>query len=86
MEQEATDKKAPAGHEEAAIRDRVRRYCEIQRRRNKILPVWERAGIEEFIVQLALAGQKPVAFGERKQDKTLEDWFVDFLEGMPRSA
>lgn len=67
--------------ETQARRDKIHAFCEGMAKEGKLIPAWQKMGIEEFLFNLD-AG-KSIKFAE-DQEKTPGQWFMEFLSELPK--
>lgn len=92
-EKAAKDAKAEAAAEFAekqraeaieADKARVAEFCDAGVKGGTLAPAWVDAGIKSFMEQLAETPE-PIQFAEGDDGKKAPlDWFIDFMEGMPK--
>jgi len=56
-------------------------FCENLKKEGKLIPAWEKLGLQEFM--LALDGEEAVEFAEQTKVSRL-DWFKGFLAELPK--
>ena len=70
-----------------ARKDEIHAFCEGMAKEGKLIPAWQKMGIEEFLFNLGEAdvgdGLKPFLFAEG-HEKTRSQWFIDFLAEIPK--
>jgi len=73
--------------ETKARKDEIHAFCEALAKEGKLIPAWQKMGIEEFLFNLGEAdvgdGLKPFLFAEG-HEKTRSQWFIDFLAEIPK--
>lgn len=76
-------KKDKAEAEAKARKEKVHSFCEGLKKDGKLVPAWQKMGIESFMEDLAGI---PTArkFAEGAEEKTPSAWFMDFLTELPK--
>ena len=69
-------KKARAG--------KIKEFLEAGVKAGKIAPAWVKAGMGQFMEQLADEADAVIEFSEGDEKKTPDTWFREFLEGLPK--
>ena len=59
----------------------IKDYCENLKKEGRLIPAWEKLGLQEFM--LNLDGEEVVEFAEDKKVSRLE-WFKGFMEELPK--
>lgn len=67
--------------ETKARRDTIHIFCEGMAKDGKLIPAWQKMGIEEFLFSLDSGGNMKFA---EDQDKPQSQWFMDFLAEIPK--
>jgi hypothetical protein len=77
------NKKDKAEAEAKLRKEQVHSFCEGLKKDGKLIPAWQKMGIETFMQELAGI---PTArkFAEATEEKTPSAWFMDFLAGLPK--
>ena len=59
----------------------IKDYCENLKEEGKLIPAWEKLGLQEFM--LNLDGEEVIEFAAEKKVSRL-DWFKDFMDELPK--
>ncbi|MFH2012511.1 MAG: hypothetical protein ABIJ37_07435 [Pseudomonadota bacterium] len=59
----------------------VKEYCEALKKDGRLIPAWEKMGLQEFMLQLD--GEDTIEFAEGKKSSRL-NWFKSFMEELPK--
>ncbi len=63
---------------------RIKQFCEDGVKAGKIAPAWIKAGMAQFMEQLAFESASAIEFCQGSEKKTPDAWFKEFLEGLPK--
>gem|GEM_PF-5371063 len=68
---------------EAKRKEEIHSFCEDLKREGKLLPAWQDAGLEEFMLSLDSEGKKKFS-GALKDEQTPAEFFKNLLGAMPK--
>lgn len=85
LEFEEKIRKDKAEAEAKTRKEQVHNFCEALKKEGKLIPAWQKMGVETFMEALAAipAARK---FAETMEEKTPLAWFMDFLAGLPKAV